>query len=54
VDGLGVGHGVAVNLDTELDLDDVAVLEDDLGVRVEGRDVRDNVVDRNAGGESRA
>ena len=53
-DGLGVGDGVAVNLDTELDLDNVAVLKDNLGVRVEGRDVRDNVVHRDAGGEGEA
>lgn len=53
-DGLGVGDSVAVDLDTDLDLDNVAVLEDDLGVRVKGGDVRDDVVDRDTGGESRA
>jgi hypothetical protein len=54
VDGLGVGDGVAVNLDTELDLDNVTVLEDNLSVCGEGRDVRDNVVHRDTGGESGA
>lgn len=54
VDGLGVGDGVAVEVDTEHDLDDVAILELDLGVGGEGRDVGDDIVDRDGGGEGGA
>ena len=32
-DSLGVGDCVTIELDTEHDLDDIAILEDDLGVR---------------------
>jgi hypothetical protein len=31
-DSLGVGDGVSVELDTEHDLDDIAILEDDFGI----------------------
>lgn len=54
VDGLGVGDGVAVEVDAEHDLDDVAVLELDLGVGGEGGDVGDDIVDGDGGGEGGA
>jgi hypothetical protein len=51
-DGFGVDGGVAVDLDTEHDLDDVAFLQNgDVLVRGQGREVRDGVVDRDRGGE---
>lgn len=54
VNGLGVGHGVAVELDPEHDLDHVAVLEDDLGIRRKRSEVGDDVVDGDGGGECKA
>ncbi len=48
---LGVRDGVAVHLDTQHHLDDVLVLEHDLGVRRQGREVRNDVVDRDRSGE---
>ena len=50
-DSLGVGDCVTIELDTEHDLDDIAILEDDLGVGWEGRDVGNDIVDRDGGGE---
>jgi hypothetical protein len=54
VNGLGVSHGVAVKLDTEHDLDHVAVFEDDLGIGRKWSEVGDDVVDGDGGGECKA
>jgi hypothetical protein len=54
VDSLGVGDSVTVELDTEHDLDDISLLQCDLGVGWQGREVRDDVVDRDGGGEGGA
>jgi hypothetical protein len=54
VDGLGVGDGVAVEVDAKHDLDEVAVLELDLGVGGEGGDVGDDIVHGDGGGEGGA
>ena len=50
--GLGVRDGVTVKLDTEHDLDDISILQNNLWVRRQWRDVRNDIVDRNRGGES--
>lgn len=54
VDSLGVGDSVTVELDTEHDLDDISLLQCDLGVGWQGREVRDDVVDRDGSGEGGA
>lgn len=52
-DGFGVDRGVTVDLDTEHDLDDIAILQDGyVLVRGQGGEVGDGVVDRDRGGES--